>query len=382
MIAEPLRRRPSRRGSAGEPRASGGGPVPGALLELAWTDPRVPDAVLVDLASRIPRPKKRAEDLRPRTRSTSIPSAIRPLAVLDKVVLAAAVRANVSPRAALAAVALDARRVRYVLSAMPQWKGRLSGGRLARVLRQHAGAISVAQSEARARASRVEGWTERLLSELELAVALAVGHLTGAEVVRRIGIGRQPIDDGINLATGAEARAALEGPAAVQPILEWATKHRTTQGPALAVWLLLEKLDRERGPTLVAASLDTLAASAGPRGAVPSQSVPRRAGPRRAAPPGPPRGRPPAVAARTRHAGERHRPRLSRHRRDARREAGAVRAPARRIVPSRSAGIAGQAPAWRPHRLRGSVPLRGLSARALRQPALTRHRPLGSRSPS
>jgi hypothetical protein len=78
-------------------------------------------------------------------------------------------------------------------------------------------------------------------------------------VVRRIAIGRQPIDDGINLAFGAEARAALEGAASVQPILEWATKHRTAQGSALAVWLLLEKLDRERGPTLVAASIDSLA---------------------------------------------------------------------------------------------------------------------------
>ena len=196
---------------------AGGGAVPGALLELAWADPRIPDAQLVDLASRIPRPKKRAEDL-PED-EVDLDPLTRPLEMLERVVLAAAVRANVSPRAALAAVALDARRVRYVLSAMPQWKGRLSGGRLARVLRQHAGAISVAQSEARARASRVESWTERLLTELELSVALAVGHLTGAEVVRRIGIGRQPIDDGIDLATGAEARAALEGPAAVQPIL-------------------------------------------------------------------------------------------------------------------------------------------------------------------
>jgi hypothetical protein len=151
---------------------------------------------------------------------------------------------------------------------MPQWKGRLGGGRLARVLRQNAGAISVAQAEARARASRVESWTERLLTELELSVALAVGHLTGAEVVRRIGSGRQPIDDGLNLAAGAEARAALEGAAAVQPIVAWATSRRTTEGPALAAWLLLEKLDRERGPTLIAASLDSLATGAGPRGII------------------------------------------------------------------------------------------------------------------
>jgi hypothetical protein len=234
--------------------------VPGALLELAWADRGVPDDLLVDLAARIAKPKKRAEDL-PED-EIDLDPAKRSLGVLEKVVLAVTVRANVSPRAALAAVALDARRVRYVLSAMPQWKGRISGGRLARVLRQHAGAITVAQAEARARASRVESWTERVLSELELAIALAVGHLTGAEVVRRIGIGRQSVNDGIDLAFAAEARAALEGAASVAPLLEWATKRRTAEGPALAVWLLLEKLDKDRGPTLVAASLDSLAAGA------------------------------------------------------------------------------------------------------------------------
>jgi hypothetical protein len=239
--------------------------VPGALLELAWSDRAVPDALLIELASRVAKPKKRAEDL-PED-EVDLDPARRPLEVLEKVVLATAVRANVSPRAALAAVGLDARRVRYVLSAMPQWKGRISGSRLARVLRQHAGALSVAQAEARARASRVENWTERLLTELELAIALAVGHLTGAEVARRIASGRQNVDDGLNLAFGAEARAALEGPASVQPILEWATKNRTTHAGALATWLLLEKLDRERGPTLVAASLDSLASG---KGAVPA----------------------------------------------------------------------------------------------------------------
>ena len=248
----------------GELCAASGGVVPGALLELAWVNRGVPDARLVELAAHLARPKLRAEDL-PEDEIDLDPAA-RPLAVLEKVVLAAALRANVSPRAALAAVALDARRVRYVLAAMPQWKGRLSGGRLARVLRQNAGAISVGQAEARARASRVESWTERLLTELELAVALAVGHLTGAEVARRIGIGRQSVDDGINLAFGAEARAALEGPASVAPILAWATKNRTTQAPALAAWLLLEKLERERGSTLVAASIDSLA---GGKGVVP-----------------------------------------------------------------------------------------------------------------
>jgi hypothetical protein len=244
--------------------AGSGATVPGALLELGWADRSVPDAVLVELSARLEKPRKRAEDL-PEDELDLDPSA-RPLEVLEKVVLSAALRVNVSPRAALPAAALDARRVRYVLAAMPQWKGRLEGGRLARVLRQNAGAISAAQSEARARASRVEAWTERMMSELELAIALAVGHLTGAEVVRRIGIGRQTVSDGINLAYGAEARAALEGAASVQPILEWATKNRTTLAPALPVWLLLEKLDRERASTLVAASIDSLASA---KGAVP-----------------------------------------------------------------------------------------------------------------
>ena len=100
------------------------------------------------------------------------------------------------------------------------------------------------------------------MSELELAIALAVGHVTAQEIVRRIGVGRQALADGIDVALAAEARSALEGAASVQPLLAWATQNRTAYGPALAVWLLLEKLDRERGPTLVAASLDTLAAGA------------------------------------------------------------------------------------------------------------------------
>jgi hypothetical protein len=241
-------------------RGAGGGAIPGALIELAWACRDVPDALVVELAPRIARPKKRAEEL-PEDDLDLDPMA-RSLDVLERVVLAASTRAQVSPRAALATVALDARRVRYVLSAMPQWKGRISGARLARVLRQHAGALSVAQAETRARASRVETWTERVLTELELAVALAVGHLTGAEVVRRIGTGRQPLGDGIDVASAAVARAALEGPASLAPLMAWAAKQRTAEGPAFAVWLLAEQLDRERGPTLVAATLDSLAAGA------------------------------------------------------------------------------------------------------------------------
>jgi len=240
--------------------------VPAALLELAWADPSIPDARVVELAARIPKAKKRAEDL-PEDEIDLDPS-LRSLEVLERVVLTATRSRNLSPRAALAVVALDARRVRYILSAMPQWKGRLSGGPLARVLRQHAGALEAAQAETRARVGRIEGWTERMLGEIELAIALAVGHLTGAEVARRIQIGRQVITDGLSLVAGAEARAAIEGPASLAALLAWATKTRTSHPAALATWLLLERLDRHRAPSLIASSLDALAAGgAGPAAA-------------------------------------------------------------------------------------------------------------------
>jgi hypothetical protein len=245
------------------PIASGRGPsaVPAALLEIAWMDAAAPDALVIELAGRVAKPKKRAEDL-PEDEVDFDPTR-RSLVVLERVVLAATQRVNVAPRAALSVIGLDARRVRYVLSAMPQWKGRLTGGRLARVLRQHAGALSAAQAEARARASKVEGWTERLLSEVELAIALAVGHLTGDEVARRMTSGRQVIDDGLSLVSGAEARAALEGPEAIGAILKWASTNRLAKAPALAVWLLLEKFDRERAPTLIASAVDAVATDKG-----------------------------------------------------------------------------------------------------------------------
>ena len=235
--------------------------APAALLELAWADPAIPEPALLDLASRIPKPRKRAEDL-PED-EVDLDPALRSLELLERVVLTATQRANVSPRAALAVVALDARRVRYILSAMPPWKGRLTGGRLARVLRQHAGALSAAHAESRARLARVEDWTHRMLSEIELSIALAVGHLTCAEVARRIDGGRQAVDDGLTLAAGVEARAALEGAASAAPILEWAAKHRASKPAALSIWLLLEKMDRERAPSLVASSIDGLATGQG-----------------------------------------------------------------------------------------------------------------------
>jgi hypothetical protein len=233
--------------------------VPAAVVELAWADHSIADDIVVGMASRIPKPRKREEDL-PEDEIDFDPS-VRSLAVLERVVLAATLRANVSPRSALAVVALESRRVRYVLSALPQWKQRLTGGRLARVLRQHAGALSAARTEARAREAKVEDWTQRRMSEIELSVALAVGHLTGEEVARRIIIGRQIIDDGLDLVSGAEARAAIEGQASIVPILEWASKRRASDPAALAMWLLLEKYDRSRAPTLVASSLDGLAAA-------------------------------------------------------------------------------------------------------------------------
>jgi hypothetical protein len=230
--------------------------IPAALVELAWADASVEDAHVIELAARIEKPRRRAEDL-PEDEIDLDPS-LRSLDVLERVVLAAVARRNVSPRSALSVTALDSRRVRYVLSAMPQWKGRLTGGCLARVLRQHAGALSAAQAEGRTRAAKIEVWTERVMQETEVAIALAVGHLTGAEVANRVSLGRQRIDDGISLAFGAEARAALEGNAALAPLLAWATKARTQSGPALAVWLLLERLDRERTSALIASAIDSL----------------------------------------------------------------------------------------------------------------------------
>jgi len=241
--------------------AKGMDAVPAALIELAWADEGVPDGAVIDLAGRVQKPKKRAEDL-PDDELDLDPMS-RPLEVLERAVLSASLRANVAPRAALTVIALDARRVRYVLGAMPSWKGRLTGGKLARVVRQNAGALTVAQAEARTRASKVEGWTERLLSELELAIAVAVGHVTATEVAHRLTIGRQHLEDGLSLASGVHARAAVEGVKKVQPILDWATKNRASDAASLSLWLLLEQLDRERSPSLIASAIDNLATAKG-----------------------------------------------------------------------------------------------------------------------
>ena len=261
VLARSCAVRPSLAQDLYSPEPPGPSSVPASVLEIAWNDPAVPDALVIELAGRVAKAKKRAEDLL--EDEVDLDPSRRSLMVLERVVLAATQRVIIAPRAALPVIALDARRVRYILSAMPQWKGRLTGGRLGRVLRQHAGALSAAQAESRARASRVENWTERLLGEIELAIALAVGHLTGAEVARRIGIGRQVIDDGISLAIGAEARAVMEGSDAVTGILKWAAAERLKRPAALAVWLLLEKFDRERAPTLIASAIDTVTTEKG-----------------------------------------------------------------------------------------------------------------------
>lgn len=240
-------------------RSQPGALVPAALVELAWRDPAVDTDTLVEIAARVAKPKKRVEAL-PEDEVDLDPAA-RPVEALARVALALTARTDVSPRTALAVVALDSRRTRYVLAAMPQWKGRLAGAHLGRVLRHHAGALSAAGAEQRPRVARVESWTERLLSEIELGVALAVGHLTAAEVARRIEIGRQHVDDGLSLVAGADARAALEGSASLAPLVAWAAKHRTQSAAALAAWLLFEKHDRARAPTLVAGALDGFSAA-------------------------------------------------------------------------------------------------------------------------
>ncbi|MEZ4300057.1 MAG: hypothetical protein R3B70_34235 [Polyangiaceae bacterium] len=234
--------------------------VPPSLLTLAWSDPRVTDAAVLDLAGRIARPRRRAEGELPEDEVDLDPLA-RPLPVLERAVLTTALRASVSPRGALAVIAMDSRRVRYVVSAMPTWKGRLTGAKLARVVRQNAGALSAAQAESRARSSKVEGWTQRLLNEIEMSIALALGHLTGAEAAARLASGRQSIDDGLSLSAGVLARAALEGARAVAPVLDWAAKNRGAIPAALALWLLVEQIDRERAASLIASAVDNVATS-------------------------------------------------------------------------------------------------------------------------
>ncbi|MFP6683955.1 MAG: hypothetical protein VB934_04550 [Polyangiaceae bacterium] len=232
--------------------------VPPGLLAVAWATDGVADEEVIEMAKRVSRVRARGRDL-PEDEMDLDPS-LRSLDVLEKVVLAASKKVVFSPRCALSVVALDARRVRYVMTAMPQWKGRLSGAMLMRVLRQNAGALSAAPAEARERLASVRPWTERVLTDIELSLALGVGHITTTEVVHRFRLGRHRVDDGETLACGADVRATIEGRRSIRPLLTWAAEQRQSDPAALATWLLLESHDRPRTPSMIAASIDSFAA--------------------------------------------------------------------------------------------------------------------------
>ena len=97
------------------------------------------------------------------------------------------------------------------------------------------------------------------MSDTEVGVAMAVGHFTADALVHRIGQGRHTPEDGASIAAGAETRAVLEGADSVRSLLRWAAKHRGQIGAALALWLLLEDLDRVRPAGQIASGLDTIA---------------------------------------------------------------------------------------------------------------------------
>jgi hypothetical protein len=228
-------------------------PVPLTLLEVAWRSPSVPEEIVDGLATRVAATGQDGSvehevDLDPRARS---------LPLLERVGVSLVGKAPLSPRAALTLVALEPRRVRYVLSSLPQWKGVLSGAKVGRVLKAHAGALSAAGPSARQKPSQAAAsWTQRKLDEVELAVALAVGDISAAEALKRITTGYATLTQGPALASGMEARATLEGTGVVEPLVEHVAKERSRNAAALAAWLLVEGLDRARSPTAIAAALD------------------------------------------------------------------------------------------------------------------------------
>jgi hypothetical protein len=236
-----------------EDALGGGAPLPIALLEAAWRNARVPDEAIERLAARVgpigaDGSLEQEADLDPRA---------RPLALLERIGVALVGKTPLSPRAALALVALEPRRVRYILSALPQWKGVLSGVNVARVLKAHAGALSAAGPSAQKRPTQTAAnWTQRRLDEVELAVALAVRDLSPEEALKRIQAGYAVLSQGPALAAGLEARATLEGTASVEPLVDYLARERSRDGAALAAWLLVEGLDRARSPTAIAAALD------------------------------------------------------------------------------------------------------------------------------
>jgi hypothetical protein len=239
-------------------------PVPAAVVELSWRNPAVSDDAIVALCRRVAQGARSDREL-PEDDLDLAPLS-RPLPVLERAVLAAIPRVPVSPRAALAAIALEPRRCRYVLSAMPTWKGSLNGARLARVLRSYAGALSAAARPssgptppAGPRPASVARWADRKLIEMEAAIAIAIGDLTVDELIRRLKIGSLRIQDGLALAAAVEARAAIDGPATFGPLLDFAAAHRSKDAGALALWMLLENLDRVRAASLIGSAIDGLA---------------------------------------------------------------------------------------------------------------------------
>jgi hypothetical protein len=233
--------------------AAGTASLPIALLEAVWRCRDVPDPLVERLAARIAPTDadgavEHEVDLDPRA---------RPLALLERVGGLLVGKAPLSPRAALTLVALQPRRVRYVLSALPQWKGVLAGAHVARVLKAHAGALTAAgPSPARKPAQVAASWTQRKLDEVELGVALAVCDISPTEALKRMSTGYASLNQGPALASAMEARAALEGPGILEPLVEYVARERSRDAAALAVWLLIEGLDRARSPTAIAAALD------------------------------------------------------------------------------------------------------------------------------
>jgi hypothetical protein len=241
--------------------ALGQGRAPAALLQLAWSSDGVGDDEVLRLAQCVVASKRRGRDLP--DDEIDLDPGRRDLPLLERVVLALGKRVVLSPRSALPVVGLDSRRVRYVLTAMPSWRGGLRGAMLGRVFRQRAGALSAGRSEARARAAEVKRWTERPLSDLELSVAVAVGHITIDAAVDRLLSGRHKVSDGVSMAHAVDARGALQGGESVKLMVRWATKYRGELPAALALWLLLERYDRERAPAMIASAVDSLAVRTG-----------------------------------------------------------------------------------------------------------------------